>query len=161
MVGHVSRRWTPEEEELAVRLWREGHSFAEVARRVGRTYDATRTRLYKKFGLARTRQQPLTQEQREQAKKLWAEGLTVRRIADQVGTEPSRLYEHIRDHRRQFPFRYDTSGADWVPDAIEMRKQGMTHGQIAERCGVNPWAVQRRLALAGLAKAKGRQGGSC
>lgn len=152
------KRWTPEEEELAVSLWREGRSFAEVARRVGRTYDATRTRLYKKFGLARTRQQSLTQEQSEQAKKLWAEGLTVKRIAEQVGADPGRLYEHIRNHRRQFPFRHDMSGADWVPDAIEMRKKGMTHGQIAKRCGVNFWAVQRRLALAGMAKAKGGQG---
>lgn len=149
------RRWTPAEDELAIRLWHEGCSFREISEKIGRTYDAVRTRMFQKHGLSRTKQHPLTAEQRKCAEALWRHGLTTKQIAARIGVDDRRLATFISKHRRYFPYRYDVSGADWVPAAIEMWNQGMTQQQIADKCGVNRWVVQRRLAIAKVEKPEG------
>lgn len=147
----MAKRWTTEEEELVKRLWHDGLSLSEIASQVGRSYASVQT-VTKKHGLTRRSNHPLTSEEIEFARLLWRDGLTIRKIAARIGHPETTLKSYIDKHRADFPHRYDISGTDWVPAAIEMRKQGMTLQQIANKCGVNWWVVQRRLAIAGVAK---------
>lgn len=150
----MAKRWTAEEEELALKLWHEGHGFREIARQVGRPYDSVRTRLFTKHGLTRRDNRRITDEEASLAMQLWRDGLTTKDIAARINHPVSTLQSYMYRHRDKFPYRNDISGADWVPAAIEMRKQGLTLAKIADKCGVNRWAVQRRLAIAGVAKPK-------
>lgn len=148
----MAKRWTTEEEELALKLWHEGCGFREIARQVGRPYDSVRTRLFKKYGLTRRDNHRLIGGEASLAMQLWQDGLTMKEIAARIGHPVSTLQSYMHRHRDKFPYRNDISGTDWVPAAIEMRKQGLTLAKIADRCGVNPWVVHRRLAIAKVAK---------
>jgi len=77
----MSKRWSPEEDELLVKLRDEGFTAKEIAVRVDRTADAVRVRL----STVAKRRKLWTKQEEELLIELKQKGLTNRRIAFELG----------------------------------------------------------------------------
>lgn len=147
-------RWTREDAHTAQKMWEAGFRSKDIAMVLGRDHSAVRAYFAihrEQFPYRTAKRHQVTTKEYLAAKELWAKGRTVREIAEELGLKASQVSSMTIHHRRDFPYRNDISGSDWVPDAIEMRQQGMTIQAIADRCGVHEHAVRRRLKLAGVA----------
>lgn len=77
----MARRWSPDEDELLVKLRDEGFTSREIAVRVNRTADAVRVRL----AAVAKRRKSWTKQEEELLIELKQKGLTNRRIAFELG----------------------------------------------------------------------------
>lgn len=144
--------WTDEQLAALDELWRRGLTTKEIARELGRTHSSVRAYIADnraRFGYRTGRPYSLTKQEYAIAKRLWANGRTVKQIAARLGRSERQISSLTCHHRRDFPYKYDISGIDWVPEAIRMHELGADLKEIAARCGVNTWVVARRLKLAG------------
>ncbi len=147
-------RWTKEDASTAMKMWEAGFRSKDIAMVLGRDHSAVRAYFAKhrdQFPYRIAKRHQVTTKEYLAAKELWAKGRTVREIAEELCLKVSQVSSLTIHHRRDFPYRYDISGDDWVPAAIEMRRKGMTIQAIADRCGVHEHAVRRRFRLAGMA----------
>lgn len=147
-------RWTKEDAHTAMKMWEAGFRSKDIAMVLGRDHSAVRAYFVNhrdQFPYRTARRHQVTTKEYLAAKELWAKGRTVREIAEELGLKVSTVSGMAVRNRRDFPYRNDISGSDWVPDAIEMRRQGMTIQAIADRCGVHEHAVRRRFRIAGVA----------
>ena len=147
-------RWTKEDASTAMKMWEAGFRSKDIAMVLGRDHSAVRAYFGQhrdKFPYRNAKRHVVTTKEYLAAKELWAKGRTVREIAEELGLKVSQVSSMTIHHRRDFPYRNDISGTDWVPAAIEMRRSGMTIQAIADRCGVHEHAVRRRFRLAGVA----------
>jgi len=147
-------RWTREDASTAMKMWEAGFRSKDIAMVLGRGHSAVRAYFSKhrdQFPYRIAKRHQVTTKEYLAAKELWAKGRTVREIAEELGLKVSQVSSMTIYHRRDFPYRNDISGTDWVPTAIEMRQRGMTIQAIADRCGVHEHAVRRRFRLAGVA----------
>lgn len=77
----MAKRWSPEEDELLIKLREEGFTAREIAVRLKRTEDAVRVRLAAK---AKTRQR-WTQEEEQRLLQLKEQATPTRKIAYELG----------------------------------------------------------------------------
>ena len=92
-----------------------------------------------------------TAEEEELALKLWHEGKSIKSIAHELGMTYAEVQRAVAENRQDFPQRGPWSTPMERQGVCELRSQGKTVAQIAERCNRAESTVRRWLHSAGVA----------
>jgi hypothetical protein len=102
---------TLETVKTVARLWQDGASVREIARRVGRSRTAVEGMRRRHAHLFDTRQARITESQFEQAVIMWRDGASMQAMADALGCSKACIRSMISRNRERFAYRVLRAGA--------------------------------------------------
>lgn len=95
-------RYSEDEHNTALRMWKEGATLSEIAHAIGRTRDSViyHIRTYRsEFPLRQTR---VSEEEHQEIVRMRESGASIKRIAYYIGISESTVIDHLqREKRRQ------------------------------------------------------------
>lgn len=142
----MSKKWTEEEDKLAIKLKLEGYTTSQIAIRLYRTYDSTRLRLAKIS--PETKQRAWTEEEVELVLALKKEGRTTAHIAKKVNRSTLAIGGVLARVNKGEKVGAKVSNR-WTEEEksklVELRQQGLTAREIAQHFPNRTEATIRNL----------------
>jgi DNA-binding CsgD family transcriptional regulator len=137
-------RLTDKEKAAILRLYRQGLSFSEIGRRVGRTHDAVRYLAEKEAGYIGRPRRPVTPRDLAEMQRLYYEGLTFKEIGRRVGRHREVVRMHLVQTGDHVVIPQGLSDRDSLKVA-QLYRRGVMVDAIADRFGITLPSLYRHL----------------
>lgn len=135
---------TDKEKAAILRLYRQGLTFSEIGRRVGRTHDAVRYLAKKEAGYIGSQCRSITPKDTAEMQRLYHEGLTFKEIGRRVGRNPETARKHLVQTGDHVVIPQGLSDRDSLKVA-ELYRRGVMVDDIADRFGISLTSLYRHL----------------